>query len=525
MKKIFLIAACSLSIFSKNVNAQTEADGAKAMMYEKYSTAKSIYAAILKANQTEPEKWFNMGEAYFYNEQFDSAKIMYQAGVALNPRFQANQVGLAKCMLVEGKKDDALKMFAKVLDIVSGKDIPTAVLVAKGYISDEKNGTPDLAIDLMKKKIELNDKSAAAYETLGDAYRFKNDGGNAIVNFESAFANDAKRVSALVKCGIIYVNAKNLDEAEKYFNKAIEADPNYPPAHHELSDLFFLKSKYEKAKTEYDIYLKNTDQTAETKTRNVINLFKTERYDDAIQAATLELQSQPNNYKLHRYMALALVKKDKMPEAETAFANYFKLAPADKIVSADYTSYVKALTKTGKDSIAIITMNKVMELDKTADFTNDILGIYFKQKKYNQVISEYEKVMNSGYKANANTYFFASRSYYYNENWKMADSVNKKITELVPTSPTGWLGRAQCNIRLDPESTAGLAKPFYEKYLETVKMDDAKNKTQIINAYRYLASYAAIQQNDNVTAKAFIEKILALDPEDAQAKEAMKGFK
>jgi tetratricopeptide (TPR) repeat protein len=224
-------------------------------------------------------------------------------------------------------------------------------------------------------------------------------------------------------------------------------------------------------------------------------------------------------------LALALVKKDKMVEAESAFADYFRLAPANKIVNTDYSSYVKALTKTGKDSIAIITMNKVMELDKTVDFTNDILGIYFKQKKYTQVINDYEKAMNAGYKGNANTYFYASRSYYYNENWKMADSVNKKITELIPTSPTGWLGRAQCCTRLDPESASGLAKPFYEKYLETVKMDDAKNKSQIINAYRYLASYAAIQQNDNAAAKSFIEKILVLDPEDAQAKEALKGFK
>ncbi|MFM2048013.1 MAG: hypothetical protein RI955_559, partial [Bacteroidota bacterium] len=174
MKKIFFIAVCSLAIFTKNVHAQTDADGAKAMMYEKYVSAKNIYAGILKANLTDPEKWFNMGEAYFYNEQFDSAKIMYQSGAALNARFQPNQIGLAKCMLVEGKKDEALKTFAKVLDIVSSKDIPTAVLVAKGYISDEKNGMPDLAIDLMKKKIELNDKSAAAYETLGDAYKLKN---------------------------------------------------------------------------------------------------------------------------------------------------------------------------------------------------------------------------------------------------------------------------------------------------------------------------------------------------------------
>jgi tetratricopeptide (TPR) repeat protein len=525
MKKIFLMAACSLFIFSKNVNAQTEADGTKAMLNENFSTAKSIYAPILKANPADADKWFNLGEAYFKNEQFDSAKIIYQGGIAANPRFPANYVGLGKCFLVEGKKDDALKNFNKVIDMVSGKDIPTAVLVAKGYICDEKNGMPDLAIELMKKKIEMNDKSASAYEALGDAYLFKNDGGNAMTNYEAAVTNDPKRSSVLVKMGMIYVRAKNLDEAAKDFNKAIEIDEAFPPAHRELSDLYFFSGKFEKAKTEYDTYLKYADQTPETRVRNVINLYKTERYDDVIKAANTELSSQPNNYKLYRYLAYSLVKQDKMPEAESAFTNYFKLVPADKMLATDYSNYVKALTKTGKDSIAIVTMKKAMEVDKNADFTNDILAINFKQKKYNQVIADYEVAMNNGYKGNANTYFYASRSYYYNENWKMADSVNKKITEILPSSPSGWLGRAQCCIRLDPESTLGLAKPFYEKYLETVKMDDAKNKGQIINAYRYLASYAAIQQNDNATAKSFIEKILVLDPEDAQAKEAMTGLK
>jgi tetratricopeptide (TPR) repeat protein len=524
MKKIFLIAF-TLTSLSKISNAQTDADGAKAMLYENYASAKNIYSTILKSNLTEADKWFNVGEAYFKNEQIDSAKIFYQGGLAANPKFVANYVGIAKCFLADGKKEDAIKNFNKALDMVSGKDIPTAALVAKGYISDEKNGMPDEAIELMKKKIEMNDKSAIAYETLAEAYLFKNDGGNALTNFEMAISNNPTSPYLLAKMGIIFVRTKNLEEATKFFTKAIEADPNYPPAHREFSDMYFFTGKFEKAKTEYDAYLKYTDQTPEIKVRNVINLYKTDRFDDVVTTANAELVNQPKNYKLYRYLGYALVKQDKMVDAENALNNYFSLVPKDKILSTDYPNYIKALSKNGKDSLAIIFMKKNMLEDKNADFTNEILAIYFKQKKYDQLISEFESAMNSGYKANANTYFYGSRSYYYKENWKMADSVNKKITELLPTSPSGWLGRAQCCTRLDPESTSGLAKPFYEKYLETVKLDDAKNKTQIINAYRYLASYAAIQQNDNVKAKEFIEKILVLDPEDAQAKEAIKGFK
>jgi lipoprotein NlpI len=59
--------------------------------------------------------------------------------------------------------------------------------------------------------------------------------------------------------------------------------------------------------------------------------------------------------------------------------------------------------------------------------------------------------------------------------------------------------------------------------LEVVKLDDAKNKKDIMNAYDYLGSYA-YQKDDNATATTYFEKLLVLDPENKKAKDIIAAF-
>jgi tetratricopeptide (TPR) repeat protein len=224
-------------------------------------------------------------------------------------------------------------------------------------------------------------------------------------------------------------------------------------------------------------------------------------------------------------MGYSYVELDKAAEAQTALSSYFQKVPADKIFPSDYVYFAKALVKTGSDSLAIVNMRKAMELDKSnTDFVKDIFTIYFKQKNYQKVTVEFEQQTAAGYKPDVNSYFLVARSYYQQKDFIKSDSMNKMITILAPISPSGWIGRAQSNVQLDPESTQGLAKPYFEKYLELVKVEDPKNKNNIIQAYSYLGYYSFLQK-DNTATKSWFEKVLAIDPENQQAKDVLAGLK
>ena len=434
MKKIIGVFATAGILFNtQNTFAQSEDAGMKAIKAENFNSAKNIFRAILQSNNTDPKNYFNFGEALYANDQFDSAKIMYNAGLAIDARSKQNMIGVGKCLLNEGKKDEAKKIFDKVLDMAKTNDIPTAVLIAQAYIGSEKYSMPDAAIELLNKKKEVNDKSAALYEALGDAYNFKNDGGNAVSAYEAAIQNDPTRATALTKIGEIYVRAKNYEVAIEDFNKALTLEPGFPPAHRELSDLYFRAGKFDKAKTEFDEYIKNADQTIETKIRSAKILYKSERYDDAINAINEIIKVQPSNYIMYRLIAYSYTKQEKMNDAEIQFQQYFQKVPTNEIIATDYSNYAKVLNKTGKDSLSIIYMKKAMEVDNSVDFTADILISYFKQKKYSNVVTEFEKALakNSNIK-DPNTFYNAARSYYNLDRLKDADSAYTIVTKLSP---------------------------------------------------------------------------------------------
>ncbi|MCK7525612.1 MAG: hypothetical protein MZV64_52415 [Ignavibacteriales bacterium] len=76
----------------------------------------------------------------------------------------------------------------------------------------------------------------------------------------------------------------------------------------------------------------------------------------------------------------------------------------------------------------------------------------------------------------------------------------------------------------DPESENGLAKPFYEKFIELAKRDQEKFKKELIESYSYLGYYYYLQQ-DNQKSKAVWQEVLLIEPDNKQATEVIKQLK
>ncbi len=80
---------------------------------------------------------------------------------------------------------------------------------------------------------------------------------------------------------------------------------------------------------------------------------------------------------------------------------------------------------------------------------------------------------------------------------------------------------------MDPESEQGLAKPYYEKTIEVIlakpEQDDSDKKV-LVEAYSYLSYYYYLQYDkskkaeDKANVKSYAEKVLQIDPENANGK-------
>ena len=103
-----------------------------------------------------------------------------------------------------------------------------------------------------------------------------------------------------------------------------------------------------------------------------------------------------------------------------------------------------------------------------------------------------------------------------------------------------YFWRARVNSMLDPETTKGLAKPYYEKVIEIGLVQPERYKRELIESYKYLGYYHYViadaittKNNGNPDlakeeyggAKSFFSKVLTLDAKDEVALKALESIK
>lgn len=69
-----------------------------------------------------------------------------------------------------------------------------------------------------------------------------------------------------------------------------------------------------------------------------------------------------------------------------------------------------------------------------------------------------------------------------------------------------------------------MAKPYYEKYIELTSGDPTKYSRGLVEANNYLGYYN-LQKGDKAAATPYYQKVLELDPSNADATNAMKIIK
>lgn len=77
---------------------------------------------------------------------------------------------------------------------------------------------------------------------------------------------------------------------------------------------------------------------------------------------------------------------------------------------------------------------------------------------------------------------------------------------------------------MDPESTQGLAKPYYEKIIEITQSNPQRYAGELVESYKYLAYYNYIHE-DLPAAKEYFEKVLQVTPDDEVALKALQELK
>ena len=527
MKQITLLA--SFIFLANGLFAQSIDDGKKFLNYERYTSAQGVFSKLLAANPNNVEAAYWLGQTYLQNSDNTdtaAAKALYQKTLQANPNAPLMLVGNGEIALMEGKKDDARNGFETAISLTKGKDAGVLTAVGRANV-DVKAGDAAYAIDKLNQAAAKDKKNSQIQIELGDAYRKMIDGANATIAYQNALSLDPKNARASFMIGRIYETQGFGQEAiyMKYYNEAIAIDPNFAPVYYWLYNYYYRRD-VNKSRDYLNKYIAVADPDSKNCYSQASILYASQLYKDAITKADeciaqAGAKPYPNLYGLKAYSY------DKLGDSVSAkkfFDEFFAKINPDKIGPNDYATYAKILLKfPGNDSLASVYVDKAVMLDTVPanklDYVKSTAESLAAAGKFAEAGKWYTKILTLKPTYGKVDLYYAGYNSFRGGNYAAADSIFKLYQAKYPEDMFGWYMGAKSNEGMDTTGANGLAKPFYEKVIAIAdtSADKEKVKPNLISAYKYMLAYSYNIKHDKVAAIEWNNKILALDPNDAQA--------
>lgn len=486
---------------------------------------KKAVEVLQKAVATYPaaaQLYYYLGHAQLLSSDKAGANDSFDKGVKANPKEPLNYVGLGHALVLDKKAAQAKPLFDKALGF-GKKNVTVLQAIAEAELADK--ATSKDALEILQKAKAVNPNDARTSLLLGDYYLSENMGGPSASAYEDAAALDSKSARAHYKIALLYMRSRNTPVVEENLLKAVGVDPKFALANKELGELYYLKKDGVKSAKYYKTYLDLTDNPEKDYEFIYAHyLFMAKDYvraNELFKALSVKPDVTPITL---RFYVQSLQEAGNLAESQKVFEQYMN-TKRDSVKASDYLIYAGLLQKQGKDSLWSSALQKSLELDKNQPKTLETLVDYYFAKKKLYAYAKCAELCRPLIKlrkvSNPKDYYTFGRALYLSKNYVAADSAFGKLIELQPkiTLPYVWAARSKG--AQDEELKEALAKPFYEKVIEIGELDKEKNKNDLTAAYSYMGSYHMIKQ-ENQIAKGYWEKVLELNPDDANAHEALK---
>lgn len=524
MTKIKIGIVAVIMLVSNLVFAQSLDDARKLIDYQRYATAVETLEKMVAASPANADAQYWLGQAFIEWEKADKAKEVYHKALEANGSSPILLVGMGHVELLEGKKNEARQRFETAISLTKAKDVN--VLNAVGKANADKNGDFDYGIEKLNQATAVKGfKEPDVYVNLGDIYRKKGDGGNAVKSYQNALTVDPKYAVASYRIGKIYLT-QGRDQEEtftKLFNDAIAADPKFGPAYYDLYVYFFNRDVY-KAKNFFNQYKENADKGPALDYEEASLSYASGEFKDAISKADALIQKygqsvDPRVFRLKGYSY------NKLADSVNALQNleqYFAKVNADQIITDNWVVAAELSSKVpGKTADFDKYVRNAMASDTSVKgkvtVARKAVDIFKKAGNQPKVAEWSMAVMQVSPNPTKTDIYNAGFENYRSGQYLVADSIFKIYKSKYPDEIFGYLWSFRSLSAVDTSMKQGLAIPDAMKLIEIAELDKVKNKNILISTYGFMASYFTNEKKDFAGALGYIEKILVVDPTNADA--------
>ena len=429
--------------------------------------------------------------------------------------------------------------------------------------------------DLTKTAYKKNKKDAEALMKIARAYYEQKDTAGAI-RFAN-YANEAGKpkyqyAPAYLLLGDIEASyGSDGGKAASYYNQAINFDPKNPEGYKKWAMVYRKISPSQAAKKLQDMKVQCPNEDIDAFTAHIYMLagdekqayenykkadinkldkaglnefvrcsYFTGKFEDALRAAEAGIKLEPRNPTFNRLAMFANYELKKYEDAKAYIHKYFNETDSAKF--SEYDHFYTALIYGALED----KPNMYTHYDKALELVNDssmikrpailksVSDSYLKDGEFDKALKYYQDYMASK-NDDLNSDDIEGLAKIYSKN---ADAVeDAKKPELISKAVEAYrlMGEKfpiqaiyaayQCatmNNKLDPTMAKSLAKPDYLKVVSLLegKADRDKSENTILKySLHYLMSNAFLIGKNKAEAKAYADKILAIDPDYAPAQQ------
>jgi len=312
----------------------------------------------------------------------------------------------------------------------------------------------------------------------------------------------------------------------QHFEDALRADSLFAPALYEIYYHYYFRD-VAKAMEYLQKYIAVSDYNKENDYLMTDMLYLNKDYNAAINKAKQLIANEGDSVsaRIYKLMANSYKKLNDPQNAHDYMLKYFDKNNDTTYLAVDYEMMGEIYSSLqDKEDSAIyyytFAVEKIKQDSAKYNLYKRIADLFKKEKNYYQQAQWLWKYYTNNPHATNVDLFNCGIAYYYGEKYPLADSVFATYTEKYPEQEYGYYWRAKSNAAIDTAMQEGLAIPHYLKVIEMAEKDTANdvNRKRLIEAYAYIASFKANHDKDYTASKEYFEKVLALQPNNEDAK-------
>lgn len=465
--------------------------------------------------------------------------------------------------------DRAIELLTKSLKLKK-KDINSYISLGNVYVA-KGNGTD--ALKNFSAALDMDGKNPVALTQKAKIYILisNNDAGIELLN--EAIASDPSYSPAYLELAECYANLKNYPKAAENYSKYIEASESTNEKLKRYAQILYVNKEYAKDIAILEEVIKSESDISSSVriiAYSYLRMEETEKSKSYFEKlfSLPNVEFQPTDYEnygdllsktgedslaIAYYENVVLLDSTRKDLYGKMSVLYFKNKKWDGVVSSlekkgtltaqEYFDLGKANMFLGDKAVAEVTESLNSSLTLTDDqkwnfvrpallyYQGDLRDAQGDSTKIEAAINKVSLFIEPSIVNGQKIKWPFTKPSWLREvrskiglNYTKADTALTALVQKVPDLAVAYFWKARVKTNFDPESKLGLAKPYYEEFIERTAAEKDKFKKELIESNQYLGYYYYLQE-DNAKSKVYWQEVINLDPENKQANDVIKMLK